>query len=44
MKLSKKMESLIENQSGKVAIPIIMYLLGVPGFFCLLLWFFFFRN
>jgi hypothetical protein len=32
------------NEEGKVAQPIILYMLGVPGFVCLLLWFFIWRG
>lgn len=32
------------NADGKVAVPILLYLLGVPGGLVLVLWFFFFRG
>jgi len=34
----------IENAYGKVGVPILMYFLGVPGFLCILVWFFAFRG
>lgn len=45
MKVAKKqMRSLIDNVNGKVAMPILMYVLGVPGFVCVLAWLFFFKG
>ena len=45
MKLVKKqMETLIDNVNGKVGVPILMYVLGVPGFLVILAWLFFFRG
>lgn len=32
------------NNEGKVAVPILLWFLGVPGFVVILLWFFIFRN
>jgi hypothetical protein len=29
---------------GRVAAPVLMYFLGVPGFICFLAWLFFFRG
>ena len=40
----KKVIALIENTQGRVAAPILMYMLGVPGFLCVLAWLFFFRG
>jgi hypothetical protein len=39
----KSLPSLTDIQ-GKVMAPIFMYMLGVPGGVCLLLWVFFFRG
>lgn len=44
LKVKKQVTGLYEDVSGKVAVPILMYMLGVPGFLVLLLWFFFFRG
>lgn len=44
MKNSETKQSLIENINGKVGVPILLYFLGVPGFFCVLIWLFFFRG
>jgi hypothetical protein len=35
---------MIKNVEGKVMVPIIMYVLGVPGIVCVLVWAFFFRG
>ena len=40
----KKVKEVIDNVNGRVAAPILMYLLGVPGFLVILIWFFFFRG
>lgn len=40
----KSIQKLRNNINGKVAAPILMYMLGVPGFLVILLWFFFFRG
>jgi hypothetical protein len=40
----KKLRTAIDNFNGKVGVPILLYFLGVPGFLCILLWFFFFRG
>lgn len=42
--VKKQMGSLIDNVNGKVAMPILMYVLGVPGFVCILAWLFFFKG
>lgn len=40
----KKIEKFIDNVNGRVAVPILLYLLGVPGIVVLFLWAFFFRG
>ena len=35
---------LMNNQNGRVMPPLLLYLFGVPGGICLLLWLFFFRG
>nr|BDT29311.1 hypothetical protein BHI3_27770 [Bacteriovorax sp. HI3] len=42
--MKKKMNELVEDVQGKVAVPILMYILGVPGFVCILAWLFFFKG
>lgn len=42
--MKKKMHELVEDVQGKVAVPILMYILGVPGFVCVLAWLFFFKG
>ena len=42
--VKKQMEDLIDNVNGKVGVPILMYVLGVPGFLVILAWLFFFRG
>jgi hypothetical protein len=37
-------DSVIHNEEGRVGPPILLWLLGVPGGICVLLWFFFFRG
>jgi hypothetical protein len=39
-----KFEALVDNANGRVVAPILLYILGVPGFLCVLLWLFFFRG
>lgn len=39
-----KARQFIENVEGRVAAPVLMYFLGVPGFVCILAWLFFFRG
>lgn len=41
---ASKMKNLIDNVNGRVGVPILLWFLGVPGFFVLLLWFFIFRG
>lgn len=40
----KKIEKFIDETNGRVAVPILLYLMGVPGIIVLLLWAFFFRD
>jgi hypothetical protein len=40
----KNAKGIIQNIEGRVGIPILMYLLGVPGSICLLAWLFFFKG
>ncbi len=40
----KKMKAVVDNVNGRIGIPILMYILGVPGFVVILAWAFFFRN
>lgn len=40
----KQIQKIKNDINGKVAAPILMYMLGVPGFLVILLWFFFFRG
>jgi hypothetical protein len=40
----KTLAKTIENVNGRVAAPILMYMLGVPGFLCVVAWLFFFRG
>lgn len=37
-------KELINNFEGRVGVPVLMYVLGVPAFFCVLIWLFFFRG
>jgi len=36
--------ALVHNFNGKIAVPILLYLLGVPGIIVILLWVVFFRG
>ena len=38
------MKNFLKTSQGRVAVPILLWFLGVPGFFVILLWFFFFRG
>ncbi len=38
------MKNLIRNEKGRVLPPLVLYMVGVPGFVCLLLWVFFFKG
>lgn len=40
----KKITNLIDNVNGRVGVPILLYFMGVPGFFVILIWLFFFRG
>jgi hypothetical protein len=40
----KKINTYLENIQGKVGVPILLYILGVPGFLCILIWLFFFKG
>lgn len=42
--MKRKMINLIRTNDGKVGVPILMWLLGVPGFVCVLAWLFFFKG
>lgn len=39
-----KMAELRDDATGKVAVPILLYFLGVPGILVLVLWALFFRG
>ena len=43
-KTQKQLATMINNVQGRVGVPILMYVLGVPGFFCILAWLFFFKG
>jgi hemerythrin superfamily protein len=38
------LKSFINNISGRIAVPILLYFLGVPGFFVIVIWALFFRG
>ena len=40
----KKINQLIDDAQGKIGVPILLYILGVPGFVVILLWLFFFKD
>tara|TARA_B110001454_G_C12723068_1_gene435671 strand:+ start:6496 stop:6702 length:207 start_codon:yes stop_codon:yes gene_type:complete len=40
----EKMKAVVDDVNGRVAVPILLYLMGVPGIIVLLLWAFFFRG
>ena len=40
----RNLKTLINNVNGKVGVPILLYFLGVPGIFVIILWAFFFRG
>jgi hypothetical protein len=44
MKPVKTVKNLVSNAYGRVAVPILLYLLGMPFGFVVLVWFFFFRG
>ncbi len=39
-----QLQKFIDNVNGRVAVPIIMWMLGAPLGLVILLWFFFFRG
>lgn len=39
-----KLNNLVNNAKAKVGVPILLYFLGVPGVFVVIIWFFFFRG
>lgn len=39
-----QIQKFIDNVNGRVAVPIIMWMLGAPLGLVILLWFFFFRG
>lgn len=43
-KTNKHIIKMINNTQGRVGVPILMYVLGVPGFVVVLAWLFFFRG
>ncbi len=40
----QRVSNAISNAKGRVAVPILLYFLGVPGFFVILIWVLFFRG
>lgn len=38
------MKHLLKGAEGRVGMPILLWFMGVPGFFVVLLWFVFFRG
>lgn len=40
----EKIKNLKEDTEGKVGVPILMYILGVPGFLVFFAWLFYFRR
>jgi len=40
----EKVKLLKNDAEGKVGVPILMYILGVPGFLVFFAWLFYFRN
>lgn len=40
----QNLKNLIDNMYGKVGVPILLYFLGVPGIFVVIIWAFFFRG
>lgn len=38
------MQDMIKQEEGKVAVPLLLWFLGVPGFVVVLLWLFIFRG
>ncbi len=44
VKEKNTVKNLWENSQGRVAVPILLWFMGVPGFFVFFLWLFFFRG
>lgn len=42
--MTEKSGRLAQDIQGRVAVPILLYVLGVPGFFCAAVWLVFFRG
>jgi hypothetical protein len=42
--LKKNFQDEFTDISGKVGVPILMYILGVPGIACIFIWLFFFKG
>lgn len=40
----KQITTIVNNVKGRVGVPILLYFLGVPGIFVILIWAFFFRG
>ncbi len=40
----KTLKNLVHKAEGKIGVPILLWILGVPGFVVILLWLFFFRG
>ncbi len=40
----QRVSDAISNAKGRVAVPILLYFLGVPGFFVIVIWALFFRG
>ncbi len=40
----KLIKNTLDNMNGRIGVPILMYLLGVPGILVIVLWFLFFRD
>ena len=44
MNAIKSVKNIILNIEGRIGPPLLLYVLGVPGGVCLLIWAFFFRG
>jgi hypothetical protein len=44
MTTTTDLKTLTNNSQGKVAVPVLLYVLGVPGLVCILLWLFIFKG
>ncbi len=40
----KKMKLIADDIQGRIAVPILLYIMGVPGIIVILLWALFFRG